>query len=603
MKTLKFLLFFFIFKLLLLISPSVYANDFKTDYLVEYDLSNFRQTLISKVKFNIKITNLKSDVYVNKFFISFPKSFTISNLQSADDRGQIKPKVTSDKFNTKVEMEFSNPNIGRNTVNNFYLIFEQSNLFQQNGKIWEVVLPVIENRHEGEYRVVVVLPSDTDKKISIAKPKPDQIVGNKITWINPEEKTIYAVFGDSQIYKAELSYHLKNTEVVPVITEVSFPPDTLYQKLFIESINPSPNSTYQDSDGNFMAKYYLKPMETKTVTFKGFIQVFTSAREEIKPLISKRIQSQKNYLLSSQKYWSINSLDKINTIKKDVKDIYSFVVGYLKYNFNKINVDNLRLGAEGVLLRPNQAVCMEFTDLFIGISREKGILTREIEGYGISFDPRLQPISLASDVLHAWPEYFDEVKGIWIPVDPTWENTSGIDYFSSFDLNHIVFAIHGKKSDYPLPAGMYKFGNSKDISIKAAMETPSEKKSLAFKNIGITSKIFENKEYQGKFLVINNSNTYLYNVPLETRGMNIVLNKSKTIIDSLAPFESKEISFLYQSEKNQRQGKIIISAYGQKLREETIGIVPRYYLILLGTGGMIVFILGSFLVFKRIKSK
>ena len=88
---------------------------------------------------------------------------------------------------------------------------------------------------------------------------------------------------------------------------------------------------------------------------------------------------------------------------------------------------------------------MEFTDLFIAIAREKGIYSREIQGYGFSLDQKLQPLSLSSDILHAWPEYYDTKTESWIAVDPTWENTSGINYFSSFDLNHIVFVIHGKK--------------------------------------------------------------------------------------------------------------------------------------------------------------
>ena len=281
---------FFLVALLLLgiiRGSKVHAADFKADYQVQYDLTDFKETLAAKVRFNIKITNLKTEVYVNKFAIGFPKTFTIANLQSSDDRGQIEPKITSDEFNTKVEMEFSNPNIGRDSVNNFYLNFDQSNLFQLNGKVWEVVLPVIENRQDGNYQIVVILPEKGDRKISIAKPKPSSIVENKIIWDNPTEKTIYAVFGDYQVYKTELVYHLKNYEVIPVVTEVTFPPDTLYQKTFIDSVNPPPTTSYQDNDGNLFGKYLLKPLETKTITYKGFVEVFPSARSEIKPIINQ----------------------------------------------------------------------------------------------------------------------------------------------------------------------------------------------------------------------------------------------------------------------------------------------------------------------------
>jgi len=580
----------------------VFAADFKTDYQVEYDLSEFKEKLTSKVKFNIKITNLKGDVYVNKFAISFPKSFTTSNLQSSDDHGLIAPKIITDESNTKVEMEFSNPNVGRDTVNNFYLNFDQSNLFQINGKVWEVVLPVIENKEGGSYKVIVSLPQDGDKKISIAKPRPNIISGNQIIWDNPTEKTIYAVFGETQIYKAELIYHLKNTEVFPVITEVAFPPDSLYQKIFIQSISPEPSNVYQDSDGNYLGKYFLKPLESKTITFRSYIQVFSTSRDEVKDVIEQIVQTQKNYLLSSQKYWMINNLKKIDGLT-NAKDIYNFTVNSLKYNYQKINSNNSRLGADGVLSRPDQAVCLEFTDLFVGASREKGIMAREIEGYGFSFDPRLQPLSLVSDVLHAWPEYYNEKAGLWVPVDPTWENTSGIDYFSSFDLNHIVFAIHGKKSDYPLPVGMYKVGGSKDISIKATLDDPIEKKSISVKGFSLPLRITDRKNYSGKFIIKNNSNIYLWKIPVDIKGKNLKINKEKTKILSLAPYEEKTVEFNYAVDKKNKnnEAQVLILVFDKEIDSRKLIIIPQLYEIgiKVGTGTFIG--IAFFLIIKKLR--
>lgn len=588
--------------LLRMTAGRVFAADFKTDYQVEYDLSEFKEKLTSKVKFNIKITNLKGDVYVNKFAISFPKSFTTSNLQSSDDHGLIAPKIITDESNTKVEMEFSNPNVGRDTVNNFYLNFDQSNLFQINGKVWEVVLPVIENKEGGSYKVIVSLPQDGDKKISIAKPRPNIISGNQIIWDNPTEKTIYAVFGETQIYKAELIYHLKNTEVFPVITEVAFPPDSLYQKIFIQSISPEPSNVYQDSDGNYLGKYFLKPLESKTITFRSYIQVFSTSRDEVKDVIEQIVQTQKNYLLSSQKYWMINNLKKIDGLT-NAKDIYNFTVNSLKYNYQKINSNNSRLGADGVLSRPDQAVCLEFTDFFVGASREKGIMAREIEGYGFSFDPRLQPLSLVSDVLHAWPEYYNEKAGLWVPVDPTWENTSGIDYFSSFDLNHIVFAIHGKKSDYPLPVGMYKVGGSKDISIKATLDDPIEKKSISVKGFSLPLRITDRKNYSGKFIIKNNSNIYLWKIPVDIKGKNLKINKEKTKILSLAPYEEKTVEFNYAVDKKNKnnEAQVLILVFDKEIDSRKLIIIPQLYEIgiKVGTGTFIG--IAFFLIIKKLR--
>lgn len=594
------LIFFFLFGVSIL--NNVYAADFKTDYQIEYNLSHFQESLTSNVRFNIKITNLKGDVYVNKFAISFPKSFAISNLNSSDDHGAITPKLSSDDLNTKVEMEFSNPNIGKDSVNNFYLNFDQSNLFKINGNVWEVALPVIENKQEGTYQIVVTLPLNTDKKISISKPIPSAIDGNKIVWINPQTKTIYAVFGDNQIYDTELIYHLKNDEIFPVVTEIAFPPDTIYQKTFINSLSSEPNSIYQDEDGNYLAKYQLKPLESKTIIFKGIIQIFSSSRVDLQPQTREQINKQKDYLISQQKYWTIKDLNKISSLNTP-REIYDFTVNSLKYNYKKVSGDYSRLGAEGVLKNPDQAVCLEFSDLFVATSREKGILSREIQGYGFSYDPQLQPLSLVSDVLHSWPEYFNQESGLWIPIDPTWENTSGIDYFTSFDLNHIVFAIHGKKPDYPLPAGMYKIADSKDITIKAVTVIPDEKRSLVISDYDLDSKISNNKTYQGKLTVKNKSNIYLREIPIEIQATDIDINNKKTVIKSLAPYEEKEINFEYQSlNKNKnKQGKIVVLAFNNKLNEETIEIIPYYYLIVVKIGGSLIAFTALVLIIKKIR--
>ncbi|MDO9027734.1 MAG: transglutaminase domain-containing protein [Candidatus Roizmanbacteria bacterium] len=587
-KFLNFILFKFLFVFLLssifylLSSASVFAADFKTDYQVEYNLSQSQDNLSSQVDFRIKITNLRSDVYVNKFAISFPNTFSINNLKASDDHGAITPKTIVEETKTKVELEFSDPTIGKDSVNTFFLNFNQANLFKVNGKIWEVVLPVIENTQDESYQVTVNLPEATSKKISIAKPKPDSVSGNKIFWNNPKTKTIYAVFGDNQVYQTELTYHLKNDQIYPVFTEIAFPPDTVFQKTFIQLISPVPESVYQDEDGNYLGKYFLKPLENKTITYKSFIQIYTKSRDEVVPVVRKAINQQKNYLLTEKKYWQINQIDKIKNITQP-KGIYDFVTNTLQYNYKKLNSQNKRLGADAVLTYTDQAVCMEFTDLFVAIAREKGIYSREIQGYGFSLDPRLQPLSLSSDILHAWPEYYDLKAENWIAVDPTWGNTSGIDYFSSFDLNHIAFVIHGKNPDYPMPAGMYKTENSRDVSIKPVITDPVEKKEIIIEGINFPTTISDEKIYQGKFIIKNNGNSYLWQIPVEIKAKNITIAKEKFIIPVLAPLEKKSIIFDYSSqEKNKRvQGILIINVLQKQLLEQPINVIPFVYTLII----------------------
>ncbi|MEK7522266.1 MAG: transglutaminase domain-containing protein [Patescibacteria group bacterium] len=576
-------------------SITVLAADFKTDYQVEYNLSQSQNNLNSQVNFKIKIVNLKTEVFVSKFAISFPNTFSINNLKTSDDNGYITPKIVTDEEKTKIELEFSNPAIGKDSVNTFFLNFDQANLFKVNGKVWEVVLPVIENTQNESYTVTVNLPETTNKKISISKPKPDSVTGNKIIWNNPKTKTIYAVFGDSQIYQAELTYHLKNDQIYPVSTEIAFPPETANQKFFLQSINPPPESVRLDEDGNYLGKYFFKPLETKTIIYKSLIEVYSKARDEVTPYFRTAINQQKNYLLTAKKYWQISQIDKIKDITQP-KEIYDFVTKTLKYNYNKINSQNKRLGADVVLSNTDQAVCMEFTDLFIAIAREKGIYSREIQGYGFSLDPKLQPISLSSDILHAWPEYYDIKTESWVSVDPTWENTSGIDYFTSFDLNHIAFVIHGKNPEYPMPAGMYKIENSRDVLIKPVVNQPTEKKEIVIEGIDFPTTISDKKSYQGKFVIKNNGNSYLWQIPVILKAKNIVIEKEKFIIPVLVPFEKKTITFDYLAkDKNKKiQGELIINVLQKELLKQKITVIPFIYTLIIN---IFFFLLGLSVLF------
>lgn len=265
--------------------------------------------------------------------------------------------------------------------------------------------------------------------------------------------------------------------------------------------------------------------------------------------------------------------------------------------------NNKRLGADVVLANPDQAVCMEFTDLFIAIAREKGIYSREIQGYGFSLDPKLQPLSLVSDILHAWPEYYDLKTENWIAVDPTWGNTSGIDYFSSFDLNHIAFVIHGKNPEYPMPAGMYKIEDSRDVSIKPVVTDPVEKKEIVIEGIDFPTTISDEKTYQGKFIIKNSGNSYLWQIPVEVKAKNITITKGKLIIPVLAPLEKKSITFDYSSsEKNKRvQGILIIDVLQKQLLEQKINIIPFIYTLIIKIFAILLGLSILFLVYRLVR--
>lgn len=606
-KFLNFLFYLTTFYLLLTTLPhSTFAQDYRNDYQVDYFLTENKDSLSTRVKFTVSVTNLLNDLYVKQFSVSFPKSFLIHNITASDDSGTIFPKLSEQNDMTKISLEFSNPETGSNSVNNFYLDFTQDNLFVVNGNVWEVIIPTIESSKNSSYKITVHLPQNSDKKISISKPKPSRIEGSTIYWENPGTKTVYAVFGDTQIYDSELTYNIKNTKFIPVSSDIAFPPDTLYQKIYIKDIKPAPELAYNDEDGNYLGRYLLKPKESKTITFIGSIEVFSKPREDLIPFMRKQLDSQKKYLFADQPFWNISQSLIPKTVTKDARSIYSYVVSTLQYNFDKINTSNTRLGATQVLNQPTNAVCMEFTDLFIALARKEGIFAREIEGYGYSQDPRLRPLSFVSDILHSWPEYYDLESDLWIPIDPTWEDTSGIDYFTGFDLNHIAFAIHGKKSDYPLPAGMYKIDESQDVTIKAVSDILDEKIDVTLEELSFPYRIHDKETRSARFKVLNNGNTYLWNFPLTLSGKNIAVSPRVIQLSQLAPYQKKEISIMYKASpvtKN-TDGSITIKTKDGILTSVRISIVPYIYELVLKISAVLsVFIVVAFIIIQLAKRK
>lgn len=535
---------------LLIVKPLyVYADEdaqFKTIYEARYTPHLNGD---SDVDLSITIINARSDVYVREFSLSFPSHFSMAMVTAKDDYGNITPLIDYQEKYNKVTLPFSNPSIGKNAVNRLHMRFVQKNLFQTQGNIWEVIIPTVNNRSNTVFNLSITLPEHTQRTLSIAKPKPSHISENTIFWKDVKTRTIYAVFGDKQYYTLRITYTLKNDELRPAYYDIALPPETAYQKIVIHSLKPEPEKVYFDQDNNTLARYTLSVKEEKKITLKAEVSLFVLPQDDMKKIITESIATQKNYLLDTTNYWDAGAIGDSDAIKKlhSPEDIYRYVTTTLIYNYSRINNNITRLGASAILAKPDMAVCTEFTDLFIALARKKGILTREVEGYGFSPDQNLRPLSLVSDILHTWPEYYDEKNHQWIPIDPTWENTSGIDYFSAFDLNHIALALHGKDQSYPLPAGMYKISdNVKDIEIVPSDTAPDEKATITL-NENIKREITDNHWYKGTVQIKNTGTIFLKNATLGLKSDVLAIEPQKITFDIFAPYQTKEVFFTYRS--------------------------------------------------------
>lgn len=540
----KILVYFFIFLFLHFFITPIYAADFRTSYSIEYYVQEDVQGL-TKTAYTIEITNLQPDLIIKKFTLSFPKSFGVEQITARDSHGVISAVTTLKERTIEATFELNNPTAGLNEKNVLYLDFMQRNIFRSKGSVWEVFIPTLEMR-EGDYHSVsVFLPPGKHKKLSLSKPMPSSVSLDTVVWNGDTGKSIYAVFGNEQRYEMSLSYHLVNPNVYNVYTDVAFPPDTAYQKIVVDSIIPPPDMVYSDSDGNYMARYNLTGHANKQIQFKGIASVYATPRSDFRKIAQKQFESQQQKtLFDMQPLWKLDSETPIKS--SIIKEHYDYTLKTLTYNFQRIIKGNSRMGAGEALRYPDQAVCTEYSDVLIASARERGIYIREVQGFAFASEQELRPIQTESDILHSWVEYYDTQKNVWVPIDPTWEDTSGIDYFSSFDFNHIVFALHGKKADYPYPAGSYKQApGGQDIRINPTTSLIAEIKKLKAEIAQIPIPASDDT-FTVDATVTNEGNVSLWEIPLRITGTNATIERKDIIIEHLLPREQKKLEIVFQ---------------------------------------------------------
>lgn len=454
----------FLFSFVLFTHQAHADTNFDTSFTGTYAV---QPTGITHGTFTVTLKNLTDRYYPTSYALQLGFA-DIENIRASDSEGAIAPVVKKTTDGQELHFTLNHRAIGLGAKETITFSFDTPNVATENGNVWEVNIPGLKNSSDfSKFSVNLVVP------LSFGPPayvKPNG--GSTLTFTKDQlgQSGISLAFGDSQVYHLKLSYHLKNNQIFPVHTKIALPSNTSYQTISLDSISPKPLHVTEDPDGNWMAEYSLLPSQLLTV------QVDARAFVSLRPHKQTESKATLTSYLKSSSYWQTSD-HKIAQLAQQLKTpyaIYEYVVKTLHYDFGRVNDNQQRLGAVAVLAHPTSAVCLEFTDLFIALARAAGIPAREIDGYAYTQNSRERPLSLQKDILHAWPEYYDQDQQTWVMVDPTWENTTGgVDYFHVFDYDHIAFVVKGMSPDYPIPAGGYKLPGQKDqdVSVTFAENT------------------------------------------------------------------------------------------------------------------------------------
>lgn len=594
-------------------AQSLAAEEFSSSTISEYQVRTDGITAVSQ---KVSLTNRVANIYARKYSFTIG-STRIKNIAAYDAEGALPVKVESLPNKTEIEVEFTRPVTGKGETLEFTLFFETLDFSLKSGQVWEITLPKLANAQEFEtYQVNLIVPeSFGDPALISPEPNQTQTDENNIIYRFYDDdirnQSLVATFGRWQIFDFNFTYQLENNRPYPVRTQVALPPDTDFQRVFYNSIEPKPKNVVVDADGNWLAEYELAIAEKIEIQAQGSAQIFLAPQKISQPLT----QDQLAVYLEPQKYWETEHPQIMEKAKElqNIKAIYDYIVNELIYDYGRIDLEAKRLGALEAINQPQSAICMEFTDLFVALTRAAGIPARAINGYAYTTNSQLKPLALEQDLLHSWPEYWDKTNQIWRPVDPTWENTTGgIDFFNHFDLNHFAFAIYGSSSTLPLPVGAYKLNGSedKDVLVEFGQEiNPSSGIEVIIKQtthglpwIPISSN-----------LVINNSGSQaLYGLEAVPIEGDIQVEQADRQIAVLPPYASHAIPFSIKTRFSWSPTEIPVSwqIQGQTYRKlitsppllspELLAYLPTILIPLIFTG--LVFTISQKLAKKIIKS-
>ncbi len=533
------------------------GQQFTIDYDISYDVQEDGHTLVTQ---NTTITNQANDVVPTTY------SFSTKHTDMYDVTAQVNGKVveasktsssTDGVTETLVNIPIVNFAIGQGRQNKITLKYSTGDIAGKVGNIWNTNIPRINIPDTTVlYNVRLAVPQKFGPKIYLSPtPVIEKTEGTSTAYYFTKEsfvdKGITGSFGTFQALNFKLKYQLENTMIIPSLYEIALPPDIKdLQQIRYDQISPAPQNISIDKDGNAMATFRMWPRQKLEVTVVGSArvsgrQISTAFGGKFSELPATLVKEE----TQAQKYWEVNSpgiqdmakslKDPNKNVIENAKKVYDFITKNFSYNYDAIKEDSVqRNGALATLTQKGPWTCMEFTDAFVAISRAMGIPAREINGYAFTTDESNKPLSISlkgGDLLHSWAEFYDPFYG-WIQIDPTWGTTSGVDYFTKLDTSHFAFVIKGKSSEYPFPAGSYRYSDDERlVEVDYAQNTNDD----IYKPRITIKKVFNFNLYQwirgnARYSVKNVGGVFIYNLQGKTLAPNqettIYLPKNSAIV-------------------------------------------------------------------------
>ncbi|MEI7818754.1 MAG: transglutaminase family protein [bacterium] len=565
--------------------PVQAAGEFSYKIDLNYRLDDDGSTVVTST---YRVTNNTNNKILASLLINTPTSDANELTATLLDGTPISKQV-SDKTSTALGYSYQYKEIaltfqdwpgGRGTVESFVVSYRTSELVDIKGASRTFYAPSLAQIGEDEdYAVSVSVPLSFGRLYaSGAMPVIDGSDGNRVRYrfVNSADlkRSVALIFGDTTVYKVDLIYPLANTSKRDRIITVTLPPDTGSQKIFINKLDPAPLSTRIDADGNILADYKVAAGQTITVHTDIAAQVKYQEYDFSKGGTLNQVPAEltKQYT-GPTRYWQTQDPELVKQAKAAVAGktkvadmmlaLQQLTINTLSYNNEKIKY-NIRQGSSKALRNPDNAVCLEYSDLLVSLLRSQGIPARMPVGY--AYAGNLKQSKSVTDSLHSWVEAYLPGLG-WINLDPTWGEK--FDTFGKSDLDHFAFAIWGQNDS--LPAAVMidnQDTNYQYEQTKVSYDTAFPSVKGTGNAVATTFVLFPGVSYVDyRITGPDNVAGDKYAVLLKKDGM----NQERIEIGSMAPFQQvKRVMFLVGDNfaksaqlvfvQNTAQGDVVLAA-------------------------------------------
>lgn len=531
----------------------------------------------------IELKNRTPTMYATQYALKI-NSPNIEKIQVKSNNLSIKPAVARTDNQTSIGLTFPDTILGQGKSRIIEISYQDANAAVISGKVLEVMVPKLANANEYDaYSLTIRTPTSYGLPNRVTPPdySTEETTEHVLTRFQLQNgEGVVALFGTEQIFNLDLMYQLENNSSNTGLAQIALPPDTAFQRVWYRELNPPPQNINRDDDGNWIATYEIQPQQMLEVKASG--QVLSTLDPQ--PLGTYTVNP--NQHIGSQEFWPVDDSEIKNLSQKyqTPRQIYDYVVDTLSYNYQALDAVVPRLGASKAIASPQLATCQEYTDLFVALARANKIPSRRVTGYAYTQNSLLRPLDLDGDILHAWPEYYDSNRKIWIPIDPTWgDTTGGVNYFDQFDLNHVAFAINGQSSTLPFPAGAYKASaqsRADTVSVTFGDQFPTGTPEFEFQlkpamNMGVP--------LPGNYLlqVSNRQGRAWYNIAITATSSQPVASLPQTIdLPQILPFETVSLPLqlfgneIWQGETHDLQLEVSYVENQQHNQRQTVEVSP-----------------------------